>query len=330
MTTKTTFIFLALFIPLSCNISTSKFEKDQSIDAAIRQEIRPLNDKLFNSITNNDFVIVQSLMSPGLLEKFISDSNKFISQIHNLKVDSYNLLDEYLIQASTDGSSVTLLSGNNDENDYAFTFECVNKNSYVSLLLLNNFGNQFLLAAVYGKYKNEWKLNILKLGQYSFFGKTSPDYYRLAKSNYKKMYLIDGVNNISLSNACLQPAGTLWHFIKEPEIADFRDSLLKEANTKYQFPVTLANIESKPKVFRIYPQVIKEGFFPMVYYLTDINLKDTVALKLENKKIRKEVGNIFTGIDKDKGFIFYWAFNEMPEGQKEVEHYGFIDTLVNR
>ena len=148
MNTKTTFIFLTLLIFQKCNVSTSTFEKDQSIDAAIKQEIKPLNYKLFSGIRNNDFTIIQSLMSPELLEKSINDSNKFINEIHSLNVDSYKILDEYLVKASAAQSNVTLISGNGDENDYTFTFDCVNKNSYVSLLLLNNFGNQLLLTAV--------------------------------------------------------------------------------------------------------------------------------------------------------------------------------------
>ncbi len=218
-------------------------------------------------------------------------------------------------------------SGNSDDNDYVFTFQSPNKDSYVSLLLLNSFGNQFLLAAAYGKYQNEWKLNLLKFGQYSFFGKTSSDYFRLTQANSKKSYLIDAVNNISLSSALLRPADSYFQFLKEKEIKEFGDSLLQEVNAKYQFPITLSNVDTKPQVFRIFPQVIKEGFFPMVYYHTDINLKDTIALKLENLKVRKEVDSIFTGIDKDKQFVFYWAFNEIPDGKKLVEHYGFIDSL---
>ena len=71
--------------------------------------------------------------------------------------------------------------------------------------------------------------------------------------------------------------------------------------------------------------MIKEGFFPMVHYTTSINLKDTTALKIENEKVKNEIGQIFTGIDKDKKFVFYQAFNELPDGKKLVEHYGFID-----
>lgn len=327
MLTKTFLIFLTILIFQSCNLSTSKFEKDQSIDAATRQEIKALNDKLFEGITKNNLVTVQSLMSPGLLKKFGNDPNKMINLISSKGIDNYSILDEYYVQASDTAINIILQSGNTEDNDYVFTFQSPNKDSYVSLLLLNSFGNQFLLVAAYGKYQNEWNLNILKFGQYSFFGKTASDYFRLAHENYKKSYLIDAVNNISLSSALLRPADSYLQFVKEKQIKEFGDSLLQEANAKYQFPMTLSNIDSNPQVFRIFPQVIKEGFFPMVYYHTDINLKDTTALKLENLKIRKVLDSIFTGIDKDKKFIFYWAFNEMPDGQKEVEHYRFIDSL---
>lgn len=330
MLTKTFLIFLTILIFQSCNFSTSTFKKDQSINASTRQEIKSLNDKLFNAISSNNFKIIQPIMSPGILEKFNSDSNKFISQISSLKVDSYNILDEYFVQASSAETSVTVLSGNDDDNDYTFTFECLNKDSYVSLLLLNTLDNKFLLAAVYGKYQNEWKLNILKLGQYSFYGKIAPDYYHLAKSDYKKKYLIDAADNILISDACLQPAGTLWHFIKEKEIKDFSDSLLREVNAKYELPITLANIDGKPKVFKIFPQRTNDGFSPMVYYTTDIDLEDTIALKLQNEKIRKKVDSIFTGIDKDKKFISYGAFNKLPDEQGRGHGYGFIDTLTNR
>ena len=327
MLTKTFLIFLTILIFQSCNLSTSKFEKDQSINAATRQEIKALNDKLFEAITKNNLATVQSLMSPGLLKKFGNDPNKMINLINSKEIDNYSILDEYYVQASDTAINIILPSGNSGDNDYVFTFQSPNKDSYVSLLLLNSFGNQFLLVAAYGKYENEWKLNILKFGQYSFFGKTAFDYFMLAQTSYKKSYLIDAVNNISLSSALLRPADSYLQFVKEKQIKEFGDSLLQEANAKYQFPMTLSNIDSKPQVFRIFPQVIKEGFFPMVYYHTDVNLKDTIALKLENLKIRKEVDSIFTGIDKEKKFIFYWGFNEMPDGQKEVEHYGFIDSL---
>ena len=330
MLTKTLHIIFAVLLLQSCNVSTSKFRKDQSIDASTREKIKTLNDKLFNGVTTNNLTEVKSLMLPALVDKSGSDINKLINQISDLQIDNYSILDEYSNHASATGIAETLPSGNNDDNDYIFTYACPSKDSYVSLLLLNNFGNQFLLTAVYGNYPDGWKLNILKFGQYSFFGKTASDYFKMAQMSYKKSYLIDAVNNISLSNVLLRPADTHLQFVKEKEIKDFEDSLMQEVNAKYQFPLTITTIDSKTKVFRIFPQVIKEGFFPMVCYTTDINLKDTVALRLENEKVRKGVDSIFTGIDKDKKYIFYWAFNKMPDGKNQQERYGFIDTLSDR
>jgi hypothetical protein len=49
--------------------------------------------------------------------------------------------------------------------------------------------------------------------------------------------------------------------------------------------------------------MINEGFFPMVYYLTNINLKDTTALKLENEKVQKEVADYLRVLTKTKNMF---------------------------
>jgi len=204
-------------------------------------------------------------------------------------------------------------------------YKALNKEMYVSLLLPNGLENDMLLLVIYGKYGNNWKINIIQFGEYSYFGKLAPDYYKLAKDCYNKSYLIDAVNYIGLAKLCLRPATVFFQYQRENEINEFYDKIMNEVNSKYKFPLTIDNIASKPKVFSIFPQMMNEGFFPMVYYLTDINLKDTTALELENEKVKKEVGRLFPGIDQDKKFVFYWAFNEVPDGKKLVEHYGYID-----
>ena len=81
MNIKTYLIVFTVLIFAGCNCSTSNFKKDQSIDAATRQEIKTLNDQLFEGVTKDSLAMLQSLMSPGLLEKFGNDSNKFIKLI---------------------------------------------------------------------------------------------------------------------------------------------------------------------------------------------------------------------------------------------------------
>src|SRR6185312_4558474 len=141
MLTKTSLIFLLALFFQSCNFSTSKFEKDQAIDGATRQEIKTLNDKLFQGITKNDLTTLQSLLSPALLEKFGNDTNKLINLISSKEINNYSILDEYSVKASAPKISIVLPSENTQDNDYIFTFESPNKDSYVSLLLLNNLDN---------------------------------------------------------------------------------------------------------------------------------------------------------------------------------------------
>ena len=294
MKKKTVLIFLTVLISQSCNFSGFNFRKNGSIDVAVREEIKTLNDRLFKGIVNNDTTAVKALMSPKLLEKSGNVANELVHKVSGIKIDSYTLFDEYAIHSSSSGTLITLSPGNSGDNDYQLQFQTPAEESYVSMLLLKTFGNRILFIAIYGKYQNQWKLYHLLLGQYSLFGKTAPDYFRLARASYEKSYLIDAFYDISIADLCIQPGGDFWRFQKENEIKEFHDKIIKEVNLKYQFPITLANLESKPQIFKIYPKLTNDGFFPLVYYLTNINLKDTVALKLENEKIQKEAGKIFT------------------------------------
>jgi hypothetical protein len=65
----------------------------------------------------------------------------------------------------------------------------------------------------------------------------------------------------------------------------------------------------------------------MVEYLTSIDLNDTVRTKVENELIHQSIGHIFKGIDKDKRYLYYKAYNEMPNGTTPVPTYGFVKKL---
>lgn len=326
MIKKTLLIILTVLTLQSCNVGTSGTWKNDNIDKDKKEQIKVLNDKLFKAIISNDVAGVKDLMSDKLLEKSASDLDKLIDQIStSFKSDSYRILDEYNVHNSTTGIGNTLPSGISGDNDYVINYQALNKEMYVSLFIPNGHVNELLITAIYGNYDNGWKLNILQFGPYTLFNKNAPDYYKLAKESYDKSYLIDAVNYLSLSKQCLRPANDYFHYQKEKSINEFYDMVMKEVNTKFTLPLTLDNIDTKPKVFKIFPEMIKEGFYPMVHYLSNIDLKDTIALKIENQKVKKEVERLFTGIEKDKKFVLYRAFKEIPDGKKSVEQYGFID-----
>ncbi len=327
---ETILLILTVLILTSCNSQPFVAWKNDNIDKDKKEQIRILNDKLFKGLRNNDVVSVKSLLSDALLEKSGSDLENVVRQVSSYSLpDNYRILDEYNIRNSTTGISNTIPSGLSGENDYIIKFLALNKEMYVSLILPKGFDHELLITIIYGKYGNDWKINVLQFNQYSFFGKTAPDYFKIAKERYEKSYLIDAVNNISISKQCLRPAvSDIFQYLKEKEINEFYDKVMTEVNTKFKFPMTLDEIKTKPQIFRITPELVAEGFVPTIFYLTEINLKDTAALKIEYEQIKNKANQLFIGINKDKQFVFYWAFNEIPIGQNKVNRYGFIDKLT--
>lgn len=325
-------IFLTVLTFQSCNlgVGTNATWKNENINQEKKEQIKILNDRLFTAITSNDVSTVKSLMSDNLIEKADKDLEQIINQVSSsFQSDSYKVLHEYNVHNSKANMNTTLPSGLSNDDDYVLNYQALNKETYVSLLLPTGLENDLLITVVYGNYKNQWKINILQFGQYSLFGKIAPEYYKLAKESYEKSHLIDAVNYIGLSLECLRPAANeVFKYRLEKEIDEFNEKIMDEIYSKFTFPLALDHINSKPKVFRIYPQITDEGFFPMVCYLSDINLKDTTMLKSENEKVKIEVGKLFTGIDKDKKYVFYSVFNELPNDNKLVERYGFVDQLT--
>lgn len=309
----------------SCKVGTSGTFNNESIDKDIRTEIGQLNNKLFKALRGNDVAAVKGMMSDQLLEKAGGDIEKIVTAASaSIGAKDYGILDEYYVKNTNTGIGNTVLSGISDD-DYSVHYLALNKEMYVSLLLPNDKKNELLITAIYGKYDNQWKINIIYLGQYSIRNKTALDFYKMAKESDSKSYLVDAVNYTSLAKQLLKPAGDYFQYQKEKEINDFYEKEMKEVNSKFVFPLTLQNISSKPKIFRIFPQVMSEGILPCVFYITGTDIKDTVALKTENEKVKVEVAKLFTGINKDKEAVLYRAFNDLPDGKKTVQNYGFVD-----
>ncbi|MDQ6471593.1 hypothetical protein RB619_13135 [Flavobacterium sp. LHD-80] len=326
---KILLIILTAVIFQSCNFGSSGTQKNEDIEASKVQEIKVVNDKLFKAIMSNDIPGVKALLSDKLLTTVASsDLNNLVGTMSaNYPSKSYTILDQYYVSNTNINIPNTLISGVSGDNDYVISYKALNKEMFTVLFMPTTTHNDALITVIYGKYGNEWKINILQFGQYTLLKKTASDYYKLAQENYKKGYLIDAVNDITVAKQCLNPAGEFFKYEKEQEINNFYDKVLAEAKAKFILPLTLENVESKPKVFRIFPQMTKDGFMPEICYVSSIKLADTVALKKENEKVKIEVAKTFYGIDKGKTKIFYGAYNEMPDGKKEVMQYRFIEVM---
>jgi len=312
-----------------CNFSGPNLSRtwiNDHIDEEKRSEIQVLNKKFITGLKNDDPPAVRSMMSDSLLTISKGSIDSIIHKASPLfHVDKFSVLNEYNVVNTSTGVDNFINGTDVQGNEYTVRYTAINKDMYVSLLLVKDTFVDILVTAIYGKYGGKWKMNIFRIGQYSFYGKTGMDYYQMARRDFARSYLVSAVCDISIAHQCMTPGGQIFQYKKETEFKTFTDTVFNKIKSKYQFPLTMDGISGKPKLINIYPQMRVEGYFPLVLYKSDINLKDTVLLKTEFEKVKTEVKHLFPGIGKGNKFTLYQAYNEMPDGIHPVPYYGFVD-----
>jgi len=319
-------LFLSFIILQSCNLNTEGTWKNENIDRRKREEIKALNGKLFQAIRNKDAAAINVLFSDSL--KLTINVDEFIARLNsNFKLTDFRVMDEYDMLTEAYKKECNLSSNNAGINDYEIKFTPLNKEAYTSLVLSKEDQNEFLFLIGYGKYKEEWKINMLYMGQYSLFGKTAPDYYLLAKESYEKSNFIDAANNTNLALQLLKMKTGFFQFKKEKEINQFFEKSSADLNKRYTFPMILNGLQSKPEIYNISVQSTSEGIFPMISYKSVININDEQALKNENEQVKKEIAALFPEVNQHNKYIFYMVANALPTAGMVGEQYGFVDTL---
>ncbi|WP_133249958.1 hypothetical protein [Marinifilum breve] len=319
---------LIAFITQSCNLGTHSTWKDENIESSVRNEIRELDEKVLKAVTTNNTTLIKSIMAKELLEKSGDNIDQLILQASNIITSTdYRILNQFQVKNTTTNIGNTVVSGLNAPNDYIIQYKALNKEMFVSLLIPKNELNEFIITNIYGKSPEGWKLNILQFGQYKINGQTAPELYSIAKDKLEKGHLVDAANSMFLCSLVAKPANQFWQYQNEDQMKSLQEEILGKINEQYTFPLTINEIESKPQILTIHPQGVQEGFYPMIEYLTTIDLKDTISTKLENNKLHSLIGKMFKGIDQDKDYILYKAFSQMPDGKTPVPTYGFVKKL---
>ncbi|MEO7212314.1 hypothetical protein [Mucilaginibacter sp.] len=326
------FAFITCIVFQSCYLGGNRTWANDHIDESVRTEIHALNKKLFQAFMARDIAAGKQLMSPALLAQTGVKIDTIINAVgESFQAANYDVIDEYYTKNTTTGINTVLPSNKGNNNDYTLNYTALNKEMYVSLLAPKGLSVNCMILAIYGKYDDGWKVNILHVGEYTILGKTAPDYYAEALKLYNKGSIIDAANTMFMAAELRAPGDKYLTYKVQTQMQPFYNKMLDEANTKYKFPVSLTQVKTAPKVFAISPQFLGEeqykGVYPIIKYQSAINIADTVALKVENNAIQKVIGGTFKGIDEDKAYVIYQAFNQIPDGKTLVKHYGFIQKL---
>lgn len=320
---KAAFIFLILasLCLAGCTVSSSR--DGERIDPAIRNKVHTLTQELIDGFVRKDKAAVERICSKPLLETGLN-LDEIVKKAGDLfSQGRFNVLHEHYNTSSGPGAGIDI-EGGTDDNAYNIRLKAHDKETYVVAGYFDHDGNQTCLLLAYGKYADGWKVNILQIGSLRLSHKSATGWYRKVQHDYQQGDLIDATCATYIFNELLLPSGNYWHYKKEPEMAAFIAKVQEEAKAKIQFPITVNDISTHPRIYNIHPERVREGIFPMIVYATSINLKDTVKLAAECDALHKNIGRLFKGMDQNNEMIFYRAADRIPGPQERVEHYGFV------
>lgn len=319
------------FLP-GCNLFTKQeTAKNSEIDKTIRAEVHSTNEKLMVALMEGNMTSFKNIASDKLIDimdkegsdSLILSSGKAISNKH------FKILDEFYTKVPFENKQVNIENNTRKGMEYTLSYLALNKESYTSMLVVNiDSFHDILLTVVYGKYGPNWLINIIYFGDYSYYGKNAKSLFANARKCMKDSNIVDAHLNITMAQGCSKPNGETLKFRCDSAISNYLTYINKIAAAKYSFPLPIITIDTKPEILQVAPQILlNEGVFPMVYYKTTIPLKELSKLKAENELIRKRIGTVFKGIDQNKKYVIYRAYNEIPEENKVTHYYGFLDDL---
>nr|WP_067059706.1 hypothetical protein [Mucilaginibacter sp. L294] len=320
-------LICCLLIPVilqSCSNEIGAWKNDQ-IKQSNRDELHELNKQVFKYLKANDDKSLGAYLSKELLDdNYAKGTLESIGL--QLNKDSFVVFNDYYVVNKYVGAD-TINTKDLGVNSFRLVYPGTAEEMYISMFVPKNAAtpNKSMITTVYAHYSYGWKLSSITAGIYTINGKTAPQLYEKARKEYDENYLFAAANTMSLATSCSRP-NDIWQYMSETEIYDFSKTVTNAANTKFHFPMVLNQVSSKPRIIRMYNNTSNEGTYPIICYITKINLKDIAALNRENYEMKKIIGTIMPGIDKSTKFLYYAAYNEMPASNKVVPHYDIKDT----
>jgi hypothetical protein len=288
---------------------------DGQIDPGIRQTIDALNAKVINGISAKDTAGLKGMFSDSLWSRV---GPAFAAQVmtNGVSFDTgkFKIRNQYymVFGGTTPKSNTNLHRGKGNDHDYVLTFQPMNEETGMTVGYFNDTPESFALTTAYGKYGDSWKLNILEIGLLKVMNRDAIDWYQRAQHDYEKGFLADAANDLLICEQLLRPAGDMLHYEKEKDINDMDQRLTAAIAQRYPFPMTDSLVSTKPSIFRISLNRAPEGYYPLVLYKTKLPLKDTLALSRECDAVYAHLGQLFSGLDEGKRYLYFRAYTQIP------------------
>ena len=307
---KKLFILIALtviFLP-ACQPAKPGMWHNDMIPADIRVDFDKRNHAIFDALNSNRPDLVENMLSKDLLTL---DADRHIQDLLTPHTHSghFKVLDEWYVIGNT-GDFKTFNSAKHNGNAYHLDTGLPAPEVYVSCLIPDESADRYVITVVYGKFDYGWRINSLGIGRYTVNGKTAPQWFQVGQAKFKHHYFADaGFYDAGLYKACQNP-NPMWTYNMDTKMSTFFTMATDTAQKIYTYPYPIYGVNTEPMIFNVFCNEVAEGSYPMIYYFTHIDLKNTIALKQENDEIKKVIGKVLPGIDKDKKVILFEAYNK--------------------
>lgn len=320
---------IVLFSPIP-NLYCELFRHNDEIDAEIRNNIHSLNEKIIESIKNNDPTIMYNLFVNEVKDKDIVNVENLYSQfapaIDGKEFELYN--EYYIVSHNWRPVQLVVPSGTIADSEFCMRVSAPSNNTYISLLKSEGEFKDFVFSLVYVKVNNEWRLNIAHLGIMNIGGKTVLQWFQEAKQLSIKGYKVPALLRLSVVNQILHPAPFI-QYTKEKEIIALTSETQATIDKRHKFPIRLSSIPNEPEIYYIEPQFVQMDLIPMIKYVTKIPLDNISELQKEVNSMTTEMESIFPGITKDVSHIAYKAFSEHPTDPKKTYTCYVLTVRIN-
>ena len=291
--------------------------KDEKISSGQRDDFHRLNTEALEGLKADDPKALKMVFSKELNEHNDERQIRLIS--NRLNDNDYELKDEfYAVHKYKDTDTVHSTGG--DINRYDLLYPYTTLEMYFAFFVPKKSDNQYMISLAYSKFDYGWKLVKMEVAPYTINGKTAPELYAIAQAQYKNKEMQAALNNMSLAVTCFKPNS----YIRYPDAVDganFYKRVNEDVKYKYRYPLVLKQLSTGPMILRVYSKKSDDGTFPLIYYMTHFDLKDTNAVKKENLQVRNVVQKIMPGLTDNNKYIFYTAFNKQPTGYSIVKHF---------
>lgn len=283
-----------------------------------------MNDQVFAQLKANDEDKLEDMLSKDMIDNHYTKRQVELISL-KMKKEDYAIADEYyVVNKYIDRDTIAA----DAKHPYKLMYPGEAEEMYFAFLLPRvRKGNQPMVTVTYAKLNYGWKVTALELGNFIINGKTSPQLYTEAKEQYQKGYLVNAVNTMAMAIDAASP-NLMFQYSNDQEMRKFYSTVLTQASKTYHFPLVVPGVPTHPAIFKIMNQAMDDqGTYPLIQYLSKVKLSDQAGIKREYDLVRKNIGSLIPGIDKDKPYVQYNVFNERPRYDISVPRYEVIDTL---